>query len=141
MIEEWRDVVGFEGLYMVSNCGRVKSLTRFAINHSKMQYRPERILKQNKSRKNRPAVTLCKDGKTFPKAVHRLVAETFIPNPENKPEVDHIDTDIYNNKVDNLRWVTRKENSNNPLTRKHDSQAKMGHPFWGNDRKKQEVAI
>lgn len=55
--------------------------------------------------------------------LHRIVAKLFIPNPENKPCVDHIDTDKLNNCVDNLRWVTHKENSNNPLTRKHVSEA------------------
>ena len=58
--------------------------------------------------------------------VHRAVAEMFIPNPENKPCVDHIDTNILNNHVDNLRWVTQKENNNNPLTRKHNSEAQKG---------------
>lgn len=55
--------------------------------------------------------------------IHRAVAELFIPNPENKPQVDHIDTNIHNNRFDNLRWVTHKENCNNPLTRKHNSEA------------------
>ena len=54
---------------------------------------------------------------SFP--IHRAVAELFIPNPENKPFVDHIDTNTLNNRVDNLRWVTAKENRNNPLTIEH----------------------
>ena len=58
--------------------------------------------------------------------IHRAVAEMFIPNPENKPYVDHINTDRYDNRAENLRWVTAKENSNNPLTRKHNSEARKG---------------
>ena len=59
--------------------------------------------------------------------VHRAVAELFIPNPENKPEVDHIDTNPLNNVVDNLRWVTSSENKRNELTRKHMSEVQIGH--------------
>lgn len=58
--------------------------------------------------------------------LHKVVAELFIPNPENKKEVDHIDTDKLNNHVDNLQWVTRKENNNNPLTLQHMSEVKIG---------------
>ena len=58
-------------------------------------------------------------------SVHRAVAELFIPNPENKPCVDHIDTDKHNNILWNLRWVTYKENNSNPLTRKHMSDGQI----------------
>lgn len=58
--------------------------------------------------------------------IHKAVAELFIPNPENKPQVDHINTDRYDNRAENLRWVTAKENNNNPLTRKHKSESKRG---------------
>lgn len=58
--------------------------------------------------------------------IHRAVAELFIPNTENKPFVDHIDTNTLNNRVDNLRWVTAKENRNNPLTLKHSSESQKG---------------
>lgn len=69
--------------------------------------------------------TIGKDGYYYlgKKLLHRIVAELFIPNPENKPFVDHIDTNRLNNRVDNLRWVTRTENNNNPLTKKHNSEA------------------
>ena len=58
--------------------------------------------------------------------IHRAVAELFIPNPENKPCVDHINTDPLDNRVENLRWVTHKENCNNPLTKKHYSEISRG---------------
>ena len=60
--------------------------------------------------------------------IHRAVAELFVPNPENKPIIDHINTVRTDNRACNLRWVTHKENSNNPLTRKHNSEGHSGRP-------------
>lgn len=57
--------------------------------------------------------------------LHRIVAKLFVPNPDNKPEVDHIDTNIFNNQSNNLKWVTRKENNNNPITRNHYKERKV----------------
>lgn len=133
-VEVWKDIKGYEGLYQVSNKGRVKSMDRYANNNGTLQFRPERILKQNiqnTGTNKRCAVTLSKDGKITRIRVHRLVAAAFIPNPENKPHIDHIDTDSTNNAVENLRWVTPKENMNNPLTKKRQSESKKGHPDWG----------
>ena len=91
-MEEWKSIKDYEGLYEVSNMGRVKSLN----------YRNsgiEKILKLNKSKQGYLRITLNKNGdrKTF--QVHRLVAEAFIPNIDNKPEIDHIDTNKENNCV------------------------------------------
>ena len=130
-MENWRSIKGFEGLYEVSDLGNVKSLARAVYSNGKLhQRKSEKILKSHMNN-NYAMVVLCKDGKIYPKTVHRLVAETFIPNPDNKPTVDHVDTNRSNNAVSNLRWVTYKENSNNILTRRHLSQSKVGHTYWG----------
>jgi hypothetical protein len=124
--EVWRDVVGYEGYYKVSNLGKVKSLDRIVTNPARgndMKLKG-RILSLCFSRKNYNCVNLYngEGGKT--KAVHRLVAEAFIPNPFNKPFIDHINTIRTDNRVQNLRWVTSKENCHNELTLKHRDTSK-----------------
>ena len=119
--EIWKDVVGYEGYYQVSNQGRIRSSEK----RDKHKPHSGKVLKTVKT-KRYDVITLCINGAEKQHLVHRLVAEAFLPNPENKPCVDHIDTDIRNNKVDNLRWVTNRENSNNNLTRKHISDGKKG---------------
>jgi hypothetical protein len=102
MIEEWKDIKDYEGLYKVSNLGRVKS------NYKGL----ERLLKPLSKNNGYLFVILYKDTKPTKYYVHRLVAKAFIPNPENKPQVNHIDEDKSNNMVSNLEWVTAKENMN-----------------------------
>ena len=126
--EVWAPIKGFEGFYEVSTLGRVKALERLVMNNGGLQRKHERILKHRKE--GHCLVVLCKDGKTHPMLVHRLVADAFIPNPEGKPFVDHIDTNPQNNRADNLRWCTQKENCNNPLSRIHNSESKKGHPQY-----------
>ena len=103
MQEIWKDIKGYEGKYQISNLGRVKSLQRNG--------RPERILRLNLI-KGYAYTTLSNGSRGNKKKlkVHRLVAEAFIPNPHNKPEVNHIDGNKLNNNVDNLEWVTHQEN-------------------------------
>lgn len=125
-VEEWLPIIGFEGLYEVSSFGNVKALERQVMNNGGIQRRHECILKTTK-KNGYLLVVLCKNGRTYPRLVHRLVAGAFLDNPENKPVVDHIDTDPSNNHVDNLRWATVSENCLNPLTRTHNSVSKMGH--------------
>lgn len=112
--ENWRDIEGYEGLYQVSNLGRVKSLERDVNSRSGKRKEKEKILKQNNNRYM--YVGLSKNCKTKCFTVHRLVAKAFLPNPENKPQIDHINTDKSDNRVENLRWVTPKENMKNPIT-------------------------
>lgn len=81
-------------------------------------------------------VILCKDGKHHIKKVHRLVAEAFIPNPDNKPCIDHCNTIRTDNRSCNLRWVTYKENSNNPMTLQHNSEGQKGKIVAGKTRAK-----
>ena len=136
-MEEWKDIyyfdctkdewIDYRGLYQVSNLGRVKSLERLDSNGHKAK---ERILKTHCTVKDYLTVVLCKKRKRKAFRVHRLVASMFLPNPENKPCVDHINTKRDDNRAENLRWCSYKENNNNELTRKKYSEAKKGekHP-------------
>ncbi|MFB4347725.1 NUMOD4 domain-containing protein [Bacillus sp. BR_7] len=113
-LEVWKDIEDYEGKYQVSSLGRVKSLDRIVRrsgNHERIQY--GKILKLIlNSVIGHLQVGLYIEGKVKKCNVHKLVAETFINNPGNKPEVNHIDENKTNNTVINLEWCTRKENEN-----------------------------
>ncbi|AFH59644.1 NUMOD4 domain-containing protein [Paenibacillus caseinilyticus] len=101
--EEWLPIVGYEGFYEVSNLGRVKRLSNSGTCK-------EKILKPQFQRDGYKRVDLSKKGqkKRFP--IHRLVASAFIPNPQNKEQVNHQNGNKLDNRLDNLNWMTRKEN-------------------------------
>lgn len=101
-----------------------------------MNSKTGRILKGSKAKNGYLHVPLRKDKIQYSNSVHRLIAETFIPNPENKPCIDHIDGNRYNNSVYNLRWCTQKENCNNPISRKRYSEAQKGRITTEETRKK-----
>ena len=93
-----KDVVGYEGLYAVTSCGKVWS------------YKNKKFLKPKCDGRGYLFVSLCKYGKVKQCKVHRLVAEAYIPNPENLPQIDHIDNNKMHNYVNNLQWITCRDN-------------------------------
>ena len=121
MVEVWRDVRGYEGLYQVSNLGNVKHLSYvqdcMSVNNVHyVRVKPEHLLKPAPMRKKNGVgylgVSLHKFGKQRTVAVHRMVAEAFIPNSENKPQVNHKDENKWNNTVTNLEWCDCSYNVN-----------------------------
>ena len=126
MEEIWKDVVGYEGYYQVSNLGRVRSLDRIASNGRKIK---GKILSTKvNTPPYYPRVSLSVNGKMKLVQVHRLVAQAFVynPDPEHKTQVGHKDESRANNRADNLEWVTPKENSSMPLHRERVSKANEG---------------
>lgn len=132
-LEEWRDIVGYEGLYQVSNLGRVKSVPHLVKNRSGCRMLPERILKQRNSSwgGNYLQVQLYNRQNRECKAVHRLVAEAFHINPENKCDVNHIDGNKQNNCASNLEWATRSENIQHAMNTGLHGRSRKGKGYPG----------
>ena len=106
-----KDIKGYEGIYGITSCGKVWS------------YKNECFLKPISNKKGYMRVNLCKDGKVKSYKIHRLVAEAYIPNPDNLPQVDHIDENKTHNYVNNLQWITNRNNcrkSNNKPILQYD---------------------
>ena len=146
MVEEvWKDIKGYEGLYQVSNLGRIKSLVGW---NGKEYVLREKILKPVIHKNKYASVTLHKDKKQIGREIHRIVAETFLENPNNYPHVMHLDENKYNNKLENLKWGTAKENCNFPEHKKRIAEAmtkKVGelNNFYGHkhsNETKQKIA-
>lgn len=135
--EEWRDVVGYEGLYQVSNMGRVRTLIEFSRKKNKIILTPSyRPVGPNGRNGSYMMVALIKDGKYKTLTVHKLVAQAFLPNPDNLLHVNHKDEDKHNNCVENLEWCTPAYNNrygshltaniNNPYLSRPVNQYKDG---------------
>lgn len=108
-MEIWKTIDGYPN-YMISNMGNVKNI------------KTGKMLKPVDAGYGYYQVSLCKNGKHKSFRINRLVGIAFIPNPENKPCIDHINTNKMDNRVCNLRWVTPKENMNNPITKRNKKQ-------------------
>lgn len=116
MTEVWKDIEGYEGLYQVSNMGRVKSLERYVQNNLGMQHKLEKMKEPSERRRKDGlqgyfALQLYKDNKGKNCYIHRLVAETFIENPDHKETVNHINGDKHDNRAENLEWASYAENN------------------------------
>lgn len=124
-MEIWKDIEGYEGRYQVSNDGRVKSLGVRG-----------KILSPCFDTHGYYIVSLSKNGIVKKQKIHRIVAKSFIKNPDSKREVDHINTIRTDNRVANLRWATTRENANNPLSKQHCAIKKRGenNPNYGKKR-------
>lgn len=108
----WKSIKNYEGLYEINRSGDVKSVARKVKYKNSFRHIKGHLLKQHIGVKGYSYVPLAKDAKSKLYKVARLVALNFIPNPENKPQVNHKDGNKLNNNVDNLEWVTNKENNN-----------------------------
>lgn len=125
MEEIWKNIKGYEGLYQISNLGKVKSLERKRYNGQNYYMQQEKILKLQNDKYGYKTIMLHKDKKSKNLKVHRLVAQAFLTNPQNKLEINHKDGNKSNNCVNNLEWCTSIENvrhafSNN-LIKQHNN--------------------
>lgn len=145
-MEEWKNIKGFEGVYQVSNLGRVKSLPRHVKRENdKGYFLKEKILKQNFHTGGYLKVTFSKNGKITNKFVHRLVGEAFIPNPNNLPQINHKDEDKSNNGISNLEWCDNQYNNvyGTKIKRQKKSEylQKLMNPIKGTNLETGEVLI
>lgn len=137
--EIWKDIKGYEGLYQISNFGRVKSLERLTKRNGRNYLIKEKLLSLHPDKDGYMLVNLNNLSKSYPYKVHRLVCEAFIANPENKPCVDHINTIKDDNRVENLRWCTHKENCNNPIS--HQKLVDASIPRYSKDNPNAKAVI
>jgi len=132
-IEIWKDIVGYEEIYQVSNLGNVRSLNRTIVDSWCTRVFKGKVLTQSIHNGKQPYyyVTLSKQHKSKKCFVHRLVAEAFVPNLEDKPQVNHIDGNPQNNNSINLEWVTNAENTQHAYDTKLNKKNQLQIKFKG----------
>lgn len=135
MKENWKDITGFDGMYQVSNLGRIRSLPRIVERSGNIMKLKGKVLKQHINTNDYPTVNLCKNGIAKVKAVHIIVAKAFIPNPNNLPQVNHKDGSRNNCCSNNLEWVTNRENGTH-RTLNITKYSKFTGVTWCKSRKK-----
>lgn len=112
MEEIWKDIMGYEGYYQVSNLGNVRSLDRvITYSNGSNVLTKGKVMAQNVCGRGYKQIHLKMNGKRKPFNVHRLVAQAFIPNPNNLPQINHINEDKTDNRVDNLEWCDNRYNN------------------------------
>ena len=126
--EIFKEIAGYEGLYEVSNLGNVRRVAGKGCKET-------RVLKPWKTKDGYMSVNLCKDGNRKDYLVHRLVAQAFIPNPDNLPEVNHIDENKENNQVNNLEWCDHKQNCNHGTRNQRSAEVRI------NDSKQSDIVL
>ena len=135
MTEEWRPIVGYEGLYEVSNTGQVKSFDRYVkYSNGRIHLHKGKVLSPIKDRDGYLQVNLCYSGRINSIKVHRLVAQAFIPNPDNLPQVNHKDENKTNNCVENLEWCDSKYNNNYGTRKDKVRETAIKNGYWNSLR-------
>lgn len=132
-MEIWKDIKNYEGLYQISNCGKVKSLERKVKNKNGFRIVPEKILKPILNNKGYYAYGLRKNGKLNMILLHRLIGEHFIKNKNNYPCINHIDGNKLNNEINNLEWCTYEHNIKEAFRlglNKYTYKENFKHNYW-----------
>jgi hypothetical protein len=137
--EVWKDVIGYEGLYKVSNLGKICSLGRLIEgNKNSIYFKPEKLMTFELMKKGYLRAKITKEKRSIKKLVHVIVGECFILNPENKPQINHKNGIKNDNRVENLEWCTNKENCIHAVKNKLNV-AKYGESCGGSKLKECDV--